>query len=259
MRDEQALEDASIPAAPGSTASSTLSESPSIPRLSRAFSMPLPSQTSHWQHPGRSHMNISTLPSLALDGNNDQEFRDIALELADSVQLAVQTLFQLSPPHIFDPSKEQFSGCAVHIPTPSLTALLTSMKNLNYISANLRAIGSPAGSPDGTSYFGNKVDTVGKDEFDIGEVLQSVGDSFGGVASEAEVDLVLHHGDALKHMGVRGDECGVSYALSHVNIFLRLGSCQFILPLFSDTSSNFSYSQTGRRHRNRSFNRWQTI
>ncbi|KIJ32350.1 hypothetical protein M422DRAFT_35883 [Sphaerobolus stellatus SS14] len=202
---------------PASNSSSTHEDSPSVPRLSRAFSMPLPSQTSHWQHPGRSPLSVDAGPSsVTTERPQDSHFHDLALELADSVQLAVQTLFQLSPPHIFDPAKEQYSGCTVQIPIPSLTALLTSMKNLNYISANMRNLGSPADGANRYSYIDARAESLGKDEFDIGELLQNVGDSFGGVASEAEVDLVLHHGDALKHMGVRGDECGISYALSHI-------------------------------------------
>ncbi|KAF8582708.1 hypothetical protein K439DRAFT_1509640 [Ramaria rubella] len=206
---------ASPPSAPSQGSNSHL-ESSSHPRLSRAFSVPLPSQTSHWQHPGRSPNNSGT-PAATPDGDYpttpDQHFQELALELADSVQMAVQTLLQLSPPHLFDPAKEQFSACAVQIPTPSITALLTSMRNLNYISANMRTFGPP--SPQ-SSMSSGKEESIAKDEFDIGEVLQSVGDSFGGSAADADVDLVLHHGDAIKHMGVKGDECGISYALSHV-------------------------------------------
>ncbi|KAF8509416.1 hypothetical protein BU17DRAFT_56116 [Hysterangium stoloniferum] len=196
---------------------STHSEAPSLPRLSRAFSMPLPSQLGHWQHPVRSQLGMES-DSLTPALESQNHFQDLALELADSVQLAIQTLFHLSPPHLFDPGKEQLSACTVQIPTPSLNALLTSMKNLNYISANIQTLGFPS-QPEGpyeNSDFQVTQDALVKDDFDIGEVLQSVGDSFAGLASEADVDLVLHHGDAIKHMGVKGDECGLSYALSHI-------------------------------------------
>ena len=57
------------------------------------------------------------------------------------------------------------------------------------------------------------------DDFDIDEILQSVGDSLSGVASQAGVDLVLFHADVgMKHVSVQGDECGISYILSHVCI-----------------------------------------
>ncbi|KIJ23374.1 hypothetical protein M422DRAFT_276072 [Sphaerobolus stellatus SS14] len=201
----------------GSNAFNTHSKLPSTPRLSRAFSMPLPSQTSQWQHPGRSPPSAVIASSTKDEKERVQHFHDLAIELADSVQLAVQTLFQLSPPHMFDPAKEQFSGCSVQIPTPSLAALLTSMRNLNYIAANLRNLGTPSDGTNDHSFIDTRLESLGADEFDIGELLQSIGDSFGGVASEAEVDLVLqHHGDAFKHMGIRGDECGIWYTLSHI-------------------------------------------
>ena len=56
------------------------------------------------------------------------------------------------------------------------------------------------------------------DDFDIGELLQSVGDTLSGAAAQAGVDLVLYHGDVgMKHVSVKGDECGISYVLSHVS------------------------------------------
>jgi osomolarity two-component system response regulator SSK1 len=55
-------------------------------------------------------------------------------------------------------------------------------------------------------------------DFDIGEILQSVGDALGGMAADVGVDIVLYHGDVgMKHIAVRGDEIGISYTLSHVS------------------------------------------
>ena len=90
--------------------------------------------------------------------------------------------------------------------------MLTTMKNLNYMSANISNLG----------LYSQNLDSDGNpalDDFDIGEILQSVGDSLSGVASQAGVDLVLFHADVgMKHVSVQGDECGISYALSHVRI-----------------------------------------
>jgi osomolarity two-component system, response regulator SSK1 len=211
---DHAHEDSGAPDSDTSRSSSHLEAS--LPRLSRAFSMPLTSQIGHWQHPGRLPHNPEIRAFDEKHTSADQHFQELALELADSLQMAIQTLLQLSPPQLFDAAKEQFSACAVQIPTPSICALLTSMKNLNYISANMRALGYPPSKDTVGLDVDPRQDSLVQDEFDIGEVLQSVGDTLGGIAAEAEVDLVLHHGDVIKHMGVRGDECGVSYALSHV-------------------------------------------
>jgi osomolarity two-component system response regulator SSK1 len=181
-----------------------------LPRLSRAFSMPLPSQLGHLRRPERPSHSAKTAfaspASSAANPNSDE----LAIELADSVQMAIQTLLQISPPHILDPAKEQLSGCALQIPTPSISALFTSMKMLNYLARRIAPF-TPTSS-DGSPL-------IPEDEFDVGELLQSVGDALSGVAAEAGVDLVIFHSDpSLKDLTIRADECGLAYALSHVSL-----------------------------------------
>jgi osomolarity two-component system response regulator SSK1 len=195
---------------------------PYLPPLSRASSMPLPSQLARFQHPRRSPFDTGLPEMSALEecpSNAEQHLQALSLELADSVQMAIQTFVRFSPPQILDSGKEQFSACTVQIPTPSLSAFLTTMKHLNYISANMRMFSSPDHdtSPFPRSTLQSQDELVAKDEFDIGELLQSVGDSLGGLAAKAEVDLVLHHIDPIQPTSMRGDECGISYAISHVN------------------------------------------
>jgi osomolarity two-component system response regulator SSK1 len=204
-------------------------------RLSRAFSVPLPSQIGHLKIPKRSPLPSShgfITPSIQ-PAPDAVHFHDFSLELADSVQMVIQTLLRLSPPQIFDPAKEQFSACALPIPTPSVSALFTVMKSLNFMSANMAAFSTPLSSlpcdpPHGTEN-GCSCDTPISNtsfqapqtqvhDFDIGETLQSVGDALSGMAADVVVDLVLFHGDVgMKHIAVRGDEIGISYTLSHVS------------------------------------------
>ncbi|KIM21601.1 hypothetical protein M408DRAFT_333351 [Serendipita vermifera MAFF 305830] len=180
----------------------------SLPRLSRAFSMPLPSQLGHLRRPHRtSHLSQQNITSSSSSNVTSDE---VSIELADSVQMAIQTLLQISPPHLLDPAKEQLAGCALQVPTPSISALFTSMKMLNYLARTISPSSpiSPDGSPSLTL----------EDEFDVGELLQSVGDVLSGVAAEAGVDLVIFHTDpSLKNLTIRADECGLAYALSHVS------------------------------------------
>lgn len=180
-----------------------------LPRLSRAFSMPLPSQLGHLMRPyQKSHLSrsyVASPTSTATAGTTDE----VAIELADSVQMAIQTLLQISPPHLLDPAKEQLAGCALQVPTPSISALFTSMKMLNYLARTIAPL-SPT-SPNSST-------PVLEDEFDVGELLQSVGDLLSGVAAEAGVDLVIFHSDpSLRDLTIRTDECGLAYALSHVS------------------------------------------
>ena len=184
--------------------------SPALPRLSRAFSMPLASQLGHLRHP---HTPLSPVARATRS-----PYDEMSTELADSAQMVIQTILQLSPPQLLDPAKEQFSACSLQIPTSSITALLTSMKNLNYMSANIPTF-SPSGSPTPSTPEDESVPSVEKDNFDVGEMLQSVGDALGGLAAQAGVELVLFHGDVgMKHVCIRGDECAMLYALSHVRL-----------------------------------------
>lgn len=201
----------------------------------------------------------------------------LSLELADSVQAAIQTLLQITPPHLFDTAKEQFSACTVQMPTTTLTSLLTAMKNLNYLSEHIaplyaddsamaaslhqrrpfsasddgdntpKSANDPSFRQDGTASSAswttkmtNPLSPSAGDfpvsaplspfcagaptpiqSFDIGEMVQSVGDLLGGLTAEAGVDLVLFHGDVgMKHISVCADEGGLCYVLSHVRLAL---------------------------------------
>ena len=204
--------------------------SPPLHRPSRAFSVPLPSQIGHLQNPKRSPLPSSPPLQAASDM---VQFHELSLELADSVQMVIQTLLRLSPPQIFDPAKEQFSACALPIPTPSVSALFTVMKSLNFMSANMAAFSTPLSSlscdpPHRTDNGYSCNPTISNalfqapktqvHDYDIGETLQSVGDALSGMAADVAVDLVLFHGDVgMKHVAVRGDEIGLSYTLSHVS------------------------------------------
>ncbi|KAI0069111.1 hypothetical protein BV25DRAFT_1845138 [Artomyces pyxidatus] len=192
---------------------------PPLPRLSRAFSVPLPSQVGYLKNPRRMPSDDVVAPfSPPLEPlNGTSHLHELSLELADSVQMVIQTLLQLSPPQVFDPAKEQFSACALPIPTPSISAMFTTMKNLNYMSANMAAFSTPHSNTRTPEEEVTPQVPPAIRDFDIGETLQSVGDALSGIAAEAGVDLVLFHGDVgMKHIAVKGDESGISYTLSHI-------------------------------------------
>ncbi|CUA77371.1 osomolarity two-component system, response regulator SSK1 [Rhizoctonia solani] len=128
------------------------------------------------------------------------------------------TLLQLSP-HVLDPAKEQFSGCTLQLPTTSIGGMLHAMKGLNWMS--IRLAGFVESEPNGS--LNSTLDEPRDDTFDVGEMLQSVGDLLGGIAAQAGIDVVIYHADVgLKHVGVKGDEGGAAYALSHVNCIFEI-------------------------------------
>lgn len=216
--------------------------SPNLPRLSRAFSMPLPSQLGYLQNPRRT--STPSDPGSSSEPEMLESYHELSLELADSVQMVIQTLLQLSPPQVLDPAKEQFSACSLSIPTPSMSAMFTSMKNLNYISANMSTFSSdhsctvsPILDPDVLAHNHH--------DFDVGEMLQSLGDSLSGIAAQGGVDLVLFHGDVgMKHVSAKGDESGISYTLSHVST-LYTGTVGSFLTFFQIIRQVISVCERG--------------
>ncbi|WVW83074.1 hypothetical protein I302_105091 [Kwoniella bestiolae CBS 10118] len=188
------------------------------PSFNRTFSSPLPQRVGYLRHPlspvydplGTGHppsiSSITEPPPTARPPPS--ALHSVSLELADSLQSAIQTLLHLSPPHLLDNAKEQYSGCTVQVPATSLSALLTSMRGLNFLSAHAEEL---VEGPDHGPLM-----RKGED-FDIGELLQNVADMLSGQASQKAVDFVLFHGDVgIKHVSVNGDGEGLSYALSHV-------------------------------------------
>jgi osomolarity two-component system, response regulator SSK1 len=248
-----------------------LDQASPLPRLSRAFSVPLPSQIGYLNNPKRPPFLVlppGSFPPTVQPCSDMTHFHELSLELADSVQMIIQTLLQLSPPQVFDPAKEQLSACALPIPTPSISALFTVMKSLNYMSTNMAAFSTPLPSrPCDPSNQTTNVDSNNPAisnpalqapqssvrDFDIGETLQSVGDAVSGLAADVGVDLVLFHGDVgMKHIAVKGDEIGICYTLSHVSkysqrfifypYFPRRLYAKSSLQLMAATLSNLAFS-----------------
>jgi len=205
--------------APTSYRMSSIPERPG-PQFSRTLSMPLPSQLSQLQNPHRPGRYTPPRPSPLATSVQSSQVREVSVELADSIQLVIQTMLQLSPPQVLDAAKEQFSACALSVPTSSMSAMFTAMKNINYISANMSSFCEhpPPHHAEGAAVTqDNESQLSSHHDFDIGEMLQCVGDALSGSAAEAGVDLVLYHGDVgLKHVHVSGDESAISFALSHV-------------------------------------------
>ncbi|KAG8737002.1 ssk1 response regulator receiver, partial [Ceratobasidium sp. 414] len=210
-----------------------------LPRLARAFSMPVASQLGHLRHPRRppgfrspnsssyggsqpytpglsavySAPNSAVPHDYVAPRENPPPFSGLSLELADTAQLIIQTLLQLSPPYLLDPAHEQFSGCTLQMPTTSVGAMLTAMKALNWMSVRLPGFVEAENASLESVIEEDKSDEV----FDIGELLQNVGDVLAGIAAQAGIDVVIYHADVtLKHVGVKGEEGGVSYVLSHI-------------------------------------------
>ncbi|KAJ2918267.1 hypothetical protein MD484_g2186, partial [Candolleomyces efflorescens] len=207
--------------------------------------MPLPSQLNELQHPHRANTrrrsefdtscpedSTATITTAEQESSSSESptsgydsphVKELSYELADSIQMVVQTLLQISPAQVLDPTKEQFTACSLSVPTSSMSAMFTVMKNINYISANMESYFSEV--PGGMSsrrlekqpMRSSSAYPTDRIEFDIGDTLQAIGDSLSGSAAQVGVDLVLYHGDvSLKHVNVYGDEASLRYAITQV-------------------------------------------
>ena len=211
-------EEAEDPTSTGSSSSGRDAgeNSPPLPKISRAFSTPTSAQLRQLRNPRRAISDNEWNPKPLDPTPAFEQFHDLSLELADSVQAVVQTLLQFCPPQVLDTAKEQFSGCSISVPTPSMSGILTSIKNLNYISSHMCTFGFPSSTSRAETIPRGALPPV-MSHFDIGEMLQAVGDSLSGLAVQAGVDLVLFHQDVgMKHVAVKGDESCLSYLLSYV-------------------------------------------
>lgn len=203
--------------APLSSCSSDAQDDDLLSPLSRGYSMPLSSQLAQLQHPHRPGPLLPVRSNSSISSAQSAQVHELSVELADASQMIIQTMLQISPSQVLDPTKEQLSACSLSVPTSSISAIFTAMKNINYISANMSAFCSEPLSLRAAEKAPTRLSPPILNEFDIGETLQCVGDVLSGAAAEAGVDLVIYHGDVgLKHIHVFGDESAISYALCHV-------------------------------------------
>ncbi|TIB80295.1 hypothetical protein E3Q22_01974 [Wallemia mellicola] len=177
--------------------------------LQRAFTAPMSSRLGHLAQPGLS--NFIHTSDDASDSHPKALQNQTSQELANLVQLTVQTIIQLSPPHLLDFAKEQYAACGLTFPTPSVSSFLTVSKVLNYLSV----FPSSSKSSRLMSPKFNK-------SWDIGEMLQGIADSLAGLAAERSINIVIAHAGAnLQHVSVKGDRASInegslSFGLLHI-------------------------------------------
>ncbi|CAG8689354.1 19702_t:CDS:2 [Dentiscutata erythropus] len=151
---------------------------------------------------------------MAIDRFSERKglyLRTISDQLQQTTNLAMGILKQLSPSHLLTKPHEQLSACSISFPTASISAIYTTIKAINYISSHLGTLSyllfSEPSNPEITNV---------KREFDIGELIQHVADSLAGVASCANVELVVYHIEyeyGLSHLNVIGDEAAFRHVL----------------------------------------------
>ncbi|KAK4513283.1 uncharacterized protein ATC70_011851 [Mucor velutinosus] len=151
---------------------------------------------------------------LAFLNTVSQEIQDVAL-------MVITTLEQFSPASILSTTHELLSACSLAVPIASISAINTTIRQVCHVSSHLQLLSKltvQAWTSTTTAAAGRtaslQLPELNKVEFDIGELLQNIGDALAGVASKLDVNFVIYHCDnSLHHTLVIGDEGAIRHAL----------------------------------------------
>ena len=161
--------------------------------------------------------------SLAALNDERSAFLDtISREVQDAALMVITTLEQFSPASILTNTPELLSACSIAVPIASISAINTTIKQVCHISSHFHLVSNllhQSLSPTTRTSDMHTYDTRSsvRQEFDIGELAQNVGDAVAGIAAKLDIHFVLYHsGDGFHYSNVIGDEGAVKYALLNV-------------------------------------------
>ncbi|KAI9020733.1 hypothetical protein CLU79DRAFT_817193 [Phycomyces nitens] len=137
----------------------------------------------------------------------------VSQEIQDAALMIITTLEQFSPASILSNTYELLSACSIAVPIASISAINTSVKQVCHVSSHLELVARLL-REGSTSSAGDSIQSLVRQEFDIGDMVQNVGDALAGMASKLDVKLVIYHADnGLHHTHVVGDEGAMRHAL----------------------------------------------
>lgn len=153
----------------------------------------------------------------------------VAQEMQGVAGMITTTLEHFSPSSILARTHELLSACTIAVPITSISAIHTAIKQVHHVSHNLDLVTRLLTSthhhhhhhdPDTftTSHNNNETqehallpDNV---QFDIGGLVQNVGDALAGMAAKLDVYLVIYHADnGLHYSNVTGNEGIIRHTL----------------------------------------------
>jgi hypothetical protein len=106
-------------------------------------------------------------------------------EICDVAHMVTSIIEQYAPIFISPVSQEYLSSCSIAMPIASTLAISTAMKQIIHISSGLQ---KPTSSPPQGQ--------VQTNNFDLCELLQSVGDAMEGVCATSDVAMVIYFTDS---------------------------------------------------------------
>jgi osomolarity two-component system response regulator SSK1 len=146
--------------------------------------------------------------------------KTVSQEIQDVALMVITTLEQFSPTAILFNTHELLSACSLAIPTASVFAINTTIRQVCHVSSHLHLLSRlvwQAWPRTNSNLIDNTLPELVTNEFDIGELLQNIGDAMAGVAAKLDVEFVIYHCENnLHHTMVIGDEGAIRHALINV-------------------------------------------
>lgn len=181
------------------------------------------------QHHIQQHASAQKVVDEAVHNLANRRFSFLSIvsqEVQDAALMVITTLEQFSPSTILTNTHELLSACSIAVPIASISAINTTIKQVCYISSHLQLLArllqegkhesttAPSSSEIGPIRSNVSV------EFDIGDLVQNVGDAMAGMAAKLDVNLILYHFDnGMHYTNVMGDEGAIRHGLLDVSVF----------------------------------------
>ncbi|KAI7902181.1 uncharacterized protein BX663DRAFT_474090 [Cokeromyces recurvatus] len=143
----------------------------------------------------------------------------ISQEIRDAGLMVRATLEQFSPSSILSNTHELLSTCSIAVPIASISAINTTIQEACHISSHLNLISKMLRDSDTHSTIPEEkiIRTNVKNEFDVGELLQNVGDALAGMSANLGVHFVIYHVDnGFYYPNVIGDEDAIKHSLTNL-------------------------------------------
>lgn len=144
----------------------------------------------------------------------------VSQEIRDASLMVIATLEQFSPTSILSNTHELLSACSIAVPITSIAAINTIIKQACHISSHLNLISRMLREANSKIPLteDEKVRSTVKQDFDVSELIQNVGDALAGMASKLGVHFVIYHTDnGLYYSNVIGDQDAIKHALINVS------------------------------------------
>ncbi|OAD67925.1 hypothetical protein PHYBLDRAFT_68295 [Phycomyces blakesleeanus NRRL 1555(-)] len=140
--------------------------------------------------------------------------KTITEEIQDAALMVLTTLEQFSPSSLLTNTHELLNACSIPVPVASVTAIHTTIRQVFHMSAHLQLLSQLVRQNTRVDSDDKHLQSSVQLSFDVGEMVQSVGDAIAGMASQLDVGFVIYHSDnVLHHATILGDEDAIQHTL----------------------------------------------